>query len=104
LAPGPVLREVPSLDRYRDEDPFRAPRRDEYRDWVDVLETATMWTGGFPEPLTFSLRALKALRERQGDFDVVHDNQGLGYGLLGVSRLGLHPATHLTHPITMDRK
>src|ERR1700742_83632 len=66
LDPGPVLREVPSLDLYRDEDPFRTPRRDEYRDWVDVLETATMWTGGFPEPLTFSLRALKALRERRG--------------------------------------
>ena len=104
LDPGPVLREVPSLDLYRDEDPFRAPRRDEYRDWVDVLETATMWTGGFPEPLTFSLRALKALRERPGDFDVVHDNQGLGYGLLGVSRLGLPLVTSIHHPISVDRK
>src|ERR1700742_1758459 len=102
--PGPVLREGPSLDLYRDEDPFRAPRRDEYRDWVDVLETATMWTGGFPEPLTFSLRALKALRERPGDFDVVHDNQGLGYGLLGVSRLGLPLVTSIHHPISVDRK
>ena len=104
LDPGPVLRKVPSLDLYRDEDPFRTPRRDEYRDWVDVLETATMWTGGFPEPLTFSLRALKALRERQGDFDVVHDNQGLGYGLLGVSRLGLPLVTSIHHPISVDRK
>jgi glycosyltransferase involved in cell wall biosynthesis len=104
LDPGPVLREVPSLDLYRDEDPFRTPRRDEYRDWVDVLETATMWTGGFPEPLTFSLRALKALRERPGDFDVVHDNQGLGYGLLGVSRLGLPLVTSIHHPISVDRK
>ena len=104
LDPGPVLREVPSLDLYRDEDPFRAPRRDEYRDWVDVLETATMWTGGFPEPLTFSLRALRALRERRDDFDVVHDNQGLGYGLLGVSRLGLPLVTSIHHPISVDRK
>jgi glycosyltransferase involved in cell wall biosynthesis len=104
LDPGPVLREVPSLDLYRDEDPFRTPRRDEYRDWVDVLETATMWTGGFPEPLTFSLRALRALRERQADFDVVHDNQGLGYGLLGVPRLGLPLVTSIHHPISVDRK
>jgi glycosyltransferase involved in cell wall biosynthesis len=104
LDSGPVLREVPSLDLYRDEDPFRTPRRDEYRDWVDVLETATMWTGGFPEPLTFSLRALRALRERQADFDVVHDNQGLGYGLLGVPRLGLPLVTSIHHPISVDRK
>jgi glycosyltransferase involved in cell wall biosynthesis len=104
LDPGPVLRAVPSLDLYRDEDPFRTPRRDEYRDWVDVLETATMWTGGFPEPLTFSLRALRALRERRADFDVVHDNQGLGYGLLGVPRLGLPLVTSIHHPISVDRK
>jgi glycosyltransferase involved in cell wall biosynthesis len=104
LDPGPQLREVPSLDLYRDEDPFRTPRRDEYRDWVDVLETATMWSGGFPEPLTFSLRALRALRDRRADFDVVHDNQGLGYGLLGVPRLGLPLVTSIHHPISVDRK
>src|ERR1700759_1898561 len=101
LDPGPVLREVPSLALYRDEDPFRTPRRGEYRDWVDLLETATMWTGGFPEPLTFSLRAL---RDRRDDFDVVHDNQGLGYGLLGVPRLGLPLVTSIHHPISVDRK
>src|ERR1700761_5685943 len=104
LDPGPVLREVPSLDLYRDEDPFRTPRRGEYRDWVDLLETATMWTGGFPEPLTFSLRALRALRERRDDFDVVHDNQGLGYGLLGVPRRGLPLVTSIHHPISVDRQ
>ena len=104
LDPGPVLREVPSLDLYRDEDPFRTPRRDEYRDWLDVLETATMWSGGFPEPLTFSVRALRALRARRCDFDVVHDNQGLGYGLLGVPRLGLPLVTSIHHPISVDRK
>jgi glycosyltransferase involved in cell wall biosynthesis len=104
LDPGPRLREVPSLDLYRDEDPFRTPRRGEYRDWVDVLETATMWSGGFPEPLTFSLRALRVLRDRRADFDVVHDNQGLGYGLLGVPRLGLPLVTSIHHPISVDRK
>ena len=104
LEPGPVLREVPSLDLYRDEDPFRTPHRDEYRDWIDVLETVTMWTGAFPEPLTFSLRALRELRARRGDFDVVHDNQGLGYGLIGVARLGLPLVTSIHHPISVDRR
>ncbi|MBV9093139.1 MAG: glycosyltransferase, partial [Streptosporangiaceae bacterium] len=104
LDPGPALTEVPSLDLYRDGDPFRTPRPGEYRDWVDVLETAMMWAGAFPEPLTFSLRARRALAARAGQFDVVHDNQGLGYGLLGVPRLGLPLVTSIHHPISVDRQ
>jgi glycosyltransferase involved in cell wall biosynthesis len=104
LDPGPVLREVPSLDLYRDDDPFRTPRRGEYRDWADVLETAMMWGGAFPEPLTFSLRARRALAPRAADFDVVHDNQGLGYGMLGLRRLGLPLVTSIHHPISVDKR
>jgi glycosyltransferase involved in cell wall biosynthesis len=104
LEPGPVLRELPSLDLYRDEDPFRTPRPGEFRDLVDVLEVALMWTGAFPEPLTFSLRALRALRARRGDFDIVHDNQVLGYGMLGIARLGLPLVTSIHHPISVDRR
>jgi glycosyltransferase involved in cell wall biosynthesis len=101
---GPVLRPLPSLDLYRDDDPFRTPPLREWRDGVDALEVATMWTGGFPEPLTFSLRAARALAERRGDFDVVHDNQSLGYGLLGLRRLGLPLVATVHHPITVDRR
>jgi glycosyltransferase involved in cell wall biosynthesis len=104
LDAGPVLHEIPSLDLYRDEDPFRTPRWREYRDWADVLETAMMWGGAFPEPLTFSVRALRALAARAADFDVVHDNQGLGYGMLGVRRLGLPLVTSIHHPISVDRR
>ncbi|MEU6821407.1 glycosyltransferase family 4 protein [Streptomyces atriruber] len=99
---GLKLTELPSLDLYRSPDPFRTPKRDEYRDWVDALEVATMWTGGFPEPVTFSLRARRHLRARQGEFDVVHDNQTLGYGLLG--DLGAPLVTTIHHPITVDRQ
>jgi glycosyltransferase involved in cell wall biosynthesis len=104
LDPGPVLTPLPSLDLYRDDDPFRTPRWGEYRDWVDVLETVMMWGGAFPEPLTFSIRALRALAARTRDFDVVHDNQGLGYGMLGVRRLGLPLVTSIHHPISVDRR
>jgi glycosyltransferase involved in cell wall biosynthesis len=104
LDPGPGLTEVPSLDLYRDSDPFRTPRWGEYRDWVDVLETVMMWSAAFPEPLTFSIRALRALAARAGDFDVVHDNQVLGYGMLGVGRLGLPMVTSIHHPISVDRR
>ncbi|MDT9683649.1 glycosyltransferase family 4 protein [Streptomyces sp. TRM76323] len=97
-----TLTELPSLDLYRQPDPFRTPRRDEYRDWIDALEVATMWTGGFPEPLTFSLRARRLLAARRGDFDVVHDNQTLGYGLL--APLGAPLVTTIHHPVTVDRQ
>ncbi|MFE0799058.1 glycosyltransferase family 4 protein [Streptomyces sp. NPDC058812] len=96
------LTELPSLDLYRQPDPFRTPKRGEYRDWIDALEVGTMWTGGFPEPLTFSLRARRHLRARRGDFDVVHDNQTLGYGLLG--DVGAPLVTTIHHPITVDRQ
>ncbi|MTE18830.1 glycosyltransferase [Streptomyces sp. TRM43335] len=103
--PGSVtLTELPSLDLYRQPDPFRTPKREEYRDWIDALEVATMWTGGFPEPLTFSLRARRHLAARRGQFDVVHDNQTLGYGLLGLERLGFPLITTVHHPITVDRR
>ncbi|MEV6108314.1 glycosyltransferase family 4 protein [Streptomyces sp. NPDC051940] len=104
-APGVTLTELPSLDLYRQPDPFRTPSREEIRDWVDALEVGTMWTGGFPEPLTFSLRARRLLAARRGDFDVVHDNQTLGYGLLGGPRaIGAPLVTTVHHPITVDRR
>ena len=54
-----------------------------------------MWTAGFPEPKTFSKRAARLLRGRRADFDIVHDNQVLGYGMLDI-RSGV-PADH-EHP------
>ncbi|MFF1908820.1 glycosyltransferase family 4 protein [Kitasatospora sp. NPDC058218] len=103
--PGSVrLVELPSLDLYRADDPFRTPGLAEYRGPVDVLEVATMRTGGFPEPLTFSLRARRYLALHKGRYDVVHDNQTLGYGLLGLARHGFPLVTTIHHPITVDRQ
>ncbi|MEU9193936.1 glycosyltransferase family 4 protein [Streptomyces hundungensis] len=102
LDEGVPLTELPSLDLYRSPDPFRTPARDEYRDWIDRLEVAAMRTGGFPEPLTFSLRARRHLAARRGEFDVIHDNQTLGYGLLG--DVGAPLVTTIHHPITVDRR
>jgi glycosyltransferase involved in cell wall biosynthesis len=76
------------------------PRRHEYRDWIDLLEVGVMMTAGFPEPLTYSLRARRWLAAAGPRFDVVHDNQCLGYGLLGV-RQPLVTTVH--HPIQVDR-
>ena len=104
LDPGVRLTKVPSLDLYREPDPFRTPHWREIRDLVDVEEVLTMWTAGFPEPKTFSTRVAKVLRQRLDDFDVVHDNQVLGYGILDIREAGLPLLTTLHHPITFDRR
>jgi glycosyltransferase involved in cell wall biosynthesis len=103
LDDGIPLSQVPSLDLYREPDPFRTPRPSEIRDWVDVAEWATMCTAGFPEPLTFSLRAARLLLRRRAEFDVVHDNQSLGYGLLRLTRAGVPTVATVHHPIAIDR-
>src|ERR1700759_4346046 len=45
LDAGPSLTKLPSLDLYRDPDPFRVPRPREFRDWVDAFEFAIMGVG-----------------------------------------------------------
>jgi glycosyltransferase involved in cell wall biosynthesis len=102
LDAGPSLSKLASLDLYREPDPFRVPRPREFRDWIDVLEFLHMGTGGFPEPLTFSLRAARLLKARAADFDVVHDNQTLGYGMLKVQQILPLIAT-IHHPVSVDR-
>jgi glycosyltransferase involved in cell wall biosynthesis len=104
LEPGPELLKLPSLDLYRDEDPFRTPGLREYRDWIDLLEVGMMWTAAFPEPLTFSLRVQRALRARRNAFDIIHDNQVLAYGMLGIRKLGFPLVTSIHHPISVDRR
>jgi glycosyltransferase involved in cell wall biosynthesis len=104
LDPGVRLTEVPSLDLYREPDPFRVPRPGEFRDLVDVEEFLTMCTAGFPEPKTFGTRVVRLLRDRLADFDVVHDNQVLATGMLAIEGLGLPLVTTIHHPITVDRR
>ncbi|MGY1662749.1 glycosyltransferase family 4 protein [Geodermatophilus sp. SYSU D00705] len=103
LDDGVPLERVPSLDLYREPDPFRTPRPGEFRDWVDLTEWALMCTAGFPEPLTFSLRAARELLPRAGEFDVVHDNQSLGLGLLRLVRAGVATVATVHHPVAIDR-
>ena len=104
LDEGVVLTKVPSLDLYREPDPFRVPHWREFRDLIDVEEFLTMCVAGFPEPKTFSARIARLMEERAGDFDVAHDNQVLGTGILELERLGLPVVGTIHHPITMDRR
>ena len=98
---GARLYELPGMDLYRPQRPFRPHRfpRDRY-DW---LELGLMSTGAFAEPRPWSLRA-NAWIAAQGDrWDVVHDNQCLGTGMVKMAeRLPLLATVH--HPITVDKK
>ncbi|MHB8438489.1 MAG: glycosyltransferase family 4 protein [Acidimicrobiales bacterium] len=104
LDDGTGFTPVPGLDLYRDPDPFRLPHPREFHTAIDLLEFAVMCSAGFPEPRTFSLRARRLLSERKGRYDIVHDNQCLGSGLLGIIEDGWPLLTTLHHPITVDRE
>src|SRR5258708_21926290 len=65
LDDGVELVRVPSLDLFRDDDPFRVPRLWEFRDWIDCLEFGLMCTAAFPEPLTYRLRVPRPLEPPQ---------------------------------------
>jgi len=98
------LHQLPGLDLYNPEDMFRIPKLHELRSGINVLEWAGVSTGGFPEPHTFGLRAHRFLKEKVGDFDVVHDNQCLAYGLLRIQELGFPLVATIHHPIMVDRE
>ena len=97
------LVQLPSLDIFNEHHPGRFPAYWEIKTREDLLEIAQFSTGTFSEPLAFSYRALRELRPRLGEFDLVHDNQCLGYGILRLEKL-IPTVVTLHHPITKDRR
>jgi len=74
---------------------------------LELAELGLSRLGVNPEMLVFSLRAyslLKNLMARGERFDIVHDNQSLGYGLLLIRRLGIPVVATIHHPLQVDRK
>ncbi|MCA9321342.1 MAG: glycosyltransferase family 4 protein, partial [Planctomycetes bacterium] len=84
--------------------PMRMPGLWELKNWTDFAEVTAFSTGTFPEPLAFSLRAWDHLKHRVNEFDLVQDNQCLGYGLLAIESAGLPVLGTIHHPITVDRR
>ena len=98
-----TLTKLPSLDTFNDYFPGRFPGFWELKTREDLLEMAAFMTGVFPEPLAFSARAARELKPRAGEFDLVHDNQCLGYGILKIEKR-IPTIVTLHHPITKDRE
>ena len=103
LDPRVQLHQLPSLDIFNDAYPGRFPAYWEVNDWPNFVETAQFLKGTFGEPRSFSIRAHRALKTRVNDFDIVHDNQCLGYGILKIEKI-IPTIVTLHHPITKDRK
>lgn len=98
-----TMHKLPSLDIFNDAYPGRMPAYWEIKTWPDVVETARYMTGQFSEPLAFSKRALRTLSLRVNDFDLVHDNQCLGWDILKIEKI-IPTIVTLHHPITKDRE
>ncbi len=102
LDPRIALHQLPSLDLWNDHFPGRFPGYWELKTRADWAEAFSHLRGTFGEPLSFSMRALHDLKKRQRDFDLVHDNQCLGYSILGIEKM-MPTIVTLHHPITRDR-
>ena len=106
--PDPILAEdiglfrLPGLDLYNPDDLFRMPTLRELADPVNLIEWLDVSTMGFPEPFTFGIRAYKFLKDKLHQYDVVHDNQSLSYGIRSIGKYIPTIAT-IHHPITVDR-
>jgi len=74
---------------------------------LNFYELAASRIGFLPEPFAFSVRAFRRVADlvRAGQrFDLVHDVQCLGYGLLGLKAMGVPVVSTVHHPLTVDRR
>lgn len=104
LADGVPLHKLPSLDLYNPDHLFKVKNIRELASPVNQFEFISMCAGGFPEPFTFGIRARRYLSRCDEKYDIVHDNQSLSYGLLGIARMGFPTVSTIHHPITVDRE
>ena len=72
---------------------------------LHFYEYASSRFGIFPEIKAFSFRAFFKLAElsQRHKFDILHDNQCLGYGMLLWKYLGIPVVSTLHHPLSIDR-
>ena len=69
----------------------------DFSEWMGVL------SGSFPEPYAFGERVNTYLNKTSTDYDLIHDNQSLCYGLINIQK-EIPLVTTIHHPITKDHK
>ncbi len=92
-----------SLDLYAVENPTRALRLKHLFCVADFYEWWSKLSGGFGEPYCFGRRLTRYFKKHQPQYDIVHDNQSLCYGLLKLQNRGENIVATVHHPITRDR-
>jgi len=100
LDPRVRLITLPSLDLF--ENGLSSLRPHHLASLSNIIEWLSQLTGGFAEPMTFGRRAVKYLRQHGHNYDLIHDNQSLSYGMLKIQKMGLPLVTTVHHPITSD--
>ena len=95
-----ALVELPSLDLYQHGLRSVTPRQLLNR--LNRIEWFSKLTGGFAEPWLFGERFTRWYADREGSFDVIHDNQTLADGILKVQDGKTPLVTTIHHPITRD--
>lgn len=104
LDPRIGLIKLPSLDMYARENPITCLNREIIGNKTDLFEWWSHNWGGFPEPYTFGVRMAEYMRDKIDQYDIMHDNQTLCYGMLDVRDMGLPVVGTIHHPITKDRR
>ncbi len=105
VSEGVILHRLKSSSIYHPGSSFRS-NLPKVRNPVDLHELCASRLGIFAEPWAFSFRAYAKLKElcKQRRFDIIHDNQGLGYGLLLMKRLNIPVIATIHHPLPVDRQ
>lgn len=104
LDPRIGLVKLPSLDMYARENPIACLNGEIMGNKTDLFEWWSHNWGGFPEPYTFGVRMADYMRDKIDQYDIMHDNQTLCYGMLDVRDMGLPVVGTIHHPITKDRR
>ena len=104
LDPRIGLIKLPSLDMYARENPIACLNGEIMGNKTDLFEWWSHNWGGFPEPYTFGVRMAHYMRDKIDQYDIMHDNQTLCYGMLDVRDMGLPVVGTIHHPITKDRR
>jgi glycosyltransferase involved in cell wall biosynthesis len=105
VSEGVLLHQLRSSSIYHPGSSFKR-NLPKVRNPIDLYELCASHLGIFAEPWAFSFRAYGKLKElcKQRRFDIIHDNQGLGYGLLLMKRLNIPVIATIHHPLPIDRQ
>ena len=96
------LIKLPGLNLFESKNHSLALRPRHLLSYTDFFEWFSMLTGGFPEPYTFGRRLKRYFAKNNPQYDIVHDNQTLCYGVLTLQNKGVPVITTIHHPITSD--